>query len=301
MREKKKLIFDIKRDCSEDGPGIRTTVFFKGCPLSCTWCHNPEGISPRAGLSYAAERCDPDQCGGYACLAVCPSNALMVDHENKKIQADHDACTRCDLCFNVCTTSALEPVGTWWGVQELAEKVLVDKHFFQSTGGGVTLSGGEPTLQMEYLRDFLPELKKEEVNIGMETSGMFDADKFGSDILPYLDFIYFDLKLFSPEESRRYTGCSNEQIQKNFLFLHYEAGIPVSVRIPLVPGITATKVNLTAMAQFLRKHGVDACSLMPYNPTWHDKAVRLGMGIHYAHNTFMSKLEEDRCFRYFTA
>lgn len=299
MNEKKGLIFDIKRDCSEDGPGIRTTVFFKGCPLSCIWCHNPEGISPHASIAFSSDRCSPVKCGGYACLEVCPANALKIDAANKKIRVDHGACTRCDKCFAVCTPGALEPAGKWWGVEELVKSVLVDKNFFRSTGGGVTLSGGEPTLQMEFLHNFLVALKKEDINIGMETSGMFPREKFQEYILPYLDFIYFDLKLIRPEESRKYTGRSNKQILKNFLFLYYESEIPLIPRIPLIPDITTTKDNLRGIAQFLRKHGVTACSLMPYNPMWHEKAVRHGVSIKYSRTAFMSQEEERKCVQYF--
>ena len=125
--EAKGLIFDIKRDCSEDGPGIRTTVFFKGCHLACVWCHNPEGISARPAISFSSDRCDPAECGGYACLDICPSKVASLNPANNKVRIDHVSCTRCDKCFDICTPKALEPVGSWWTVKELTEKVLVDK------------------------------------------------------------------------------------------------------------------------------------------------------------------------------
>lgn len=299
LDESKGLIFDIKRDCSEDGPGIRTTVFFKGCPLACVWCHNPEGISPEPAISFSAERCDPDACGGYACLDVCPLKVPGINPENKKIQIDHDACNRCDKCFDVCTPNALEPVGSWWTVKELIEKVLIDKKFFTSTGGGVTLSGGEPTLQMEFLHHFLVALKQENINTGLETSGMFPLKQFQTYILPYLDFIYFDLKLIHPEESRKFTGRSNEQIVGNFLFLNTDAAVPVIARIPLIPGITATENNLNGISQFLQKLGITACALMPYNPLWQDKAVKNGVNLSYAHPEFMSPRQEENCVQFF--
>jgi len=299
LDESKGLIFDIKRDCSEDGPGIRTTVFFKGCPLACVWCHNPEGISARPAISFSADRCDPDECGGYACLDVCPLKVPGINPENKKIQIDHDACNRCDKCFDVCTPNALEPVGNWWTVNELIEKVLIDKKFFNSTGGGVTLSGGEPTLQMEFLHRFLVALKQENINTGLETSGMFPLKQFQTSILPYLDFIYFDLKLIHPVESRKFTGSSNEQIIKNFLFLNNEAPVPIIARIPLIPDITATENNLNGISQFLQKLGITACALMPYNPLWQDKAVKNGVDIRYSNPEFMSHREEENCVQFF--
>jgi pyruvate formate lyase activating enzyme len=291
----KGLIFDIKRDCSEDGPGIRTTVFFKGCPLACVWCQNPEGISAKPSLSFSSERCDPAACGGYACRDVCPENAPGLNPKDSKVEIDHDACTRCDKCFEVCTPHALEPVGIWWTAAQLVEKVGVDKTVFDATGGGVTLSGGEPTLQMTFLHRVLVALKQANINTGLETAGMFPLKAFQTDILPYLDFVYFDLKLIDPEESRQFTGSANEQILQNFRVLSAEAPVPVIARIPLIPGITATDKNLIGMSQFLQTHGIKACELMPYNPLWQDKAAKNGIVVSYSHPGFMSPEEEDRC------
>jgi pyruvate formate lyase activating enzyme len=297
--ESKGLIFDIKRDCSEDGPGIRTTVFFKGCPLSCVWCHNPEGISPGPTISFSSERCNPDACGGYHCRDVCPQAAPGIDADNQKIRIDFDSCNRCDACFDVCTPRALEPVGRWWTVRALMEKILIDKNYFNSTGGGVTLSGGEPTLQMAFLHRFLVALKQENIHSGLETCGLFSLEDFKTDILPYLDFIYFDLKLMDPGKSRRFTGRSNEQILQNFLFLSDRAPVPVVARIPLIPGITATENNLDSISRFLQKHGIKACALMPYNPLWRDKAANNGVAISYSNPEFMSQREENNCVQLF--
>jgi pyruvate formate lyase activating enzyme len=299
LAEKKGLIFDIKRDCSEDGPGIRTTIFFKGCPLSCIWCHNPEGISPKPSIAYTPDRCDPTECDDYPCLKVCLPGALTINRANKKISVSHNACTRCDKCFEACTLKALEPAGNWWAAKDLADKILIDKEFFKSTGGGVTISGGEPCRQMEFLHDFLVELYKEGIHVGLETSGMFALKAFLKNILPFLDFIYFDLKLIDSQESRKYTGCSNERILKNFLFLVRKSKIPVIPRIPLIPGITAEMHNLAGIAQFLKKHGVTACSLMPYNPLWQDKSVKHGIEIKYSRPAFMTKVEEENCAQCF--
>jgi len=298
VEEKKGLIYDIKRDCSEDGPGIRTVIFFKGCPLSCIWCHNPEGISPRASVSYAEDRCNPGECGGFPCVDACETKALTIDYDTEKIKVDRDACTRCDNCFQVCKPKALESVGNWWGVDDLVKRVLIDRNYFRSTGGGVTLSGGEPTLQMEFLHRLLIKLKKEGINIGLETCGMFNLEQFKRAVLPYLDFIYFDLKLIDSEESRKYTGCSNEIIIKNFLFLYHDSGLPIIPRIPLIPDITTTDENLRGIRRFLEQHGVKGCSLMPYNPIWHGKAIKNGLDIKYSRTGFMSKAEVDRCVQY---
>ncbi|MCP4627404.1 MAG: glycyl-radical enzyme activating protein [bacterium] len=297
--ESKGLVFDIKRDCSEDGPGIRTTVFFKGCPLSCVWCQNPEGISAKPAISFSSERCDPTACGGYACIEVCPLKLLALNPENTKIRIDHNACNRCDQCFDACTPGALEPVGSWWTVEKLVDKVLVDKKYFQSTGGGITVSGGEPTLQMDFLHRFLTALKQANINIGLETAGMFLLSRFQKLILPYLDFVYFDLKLIHPAESRRFTGKSNEQIIENFLYLNKKETVPIIPRIPLVPGITTTEKNLSGISYFLRRHGIRACALIPYNPLWLGKADKFGADIKYSNGEFMSQGEEENCIRLF--
>ena len=294
------LIFDIKRDCSEDGPGIRTTVFFKGCPLSCSWCQNPEGMSANPSISYSSARCDPSVCGGYACIDTCPLKLPVIDPENKKINLDHSSCNRCDKCFDVCTPHALEPLGSWWTVNELIEKILIDKAYFDSTGGGVTASGGEPTLQMEFLHHFLKALKQVNMNAGLETSGMFPLNPFKRLILPYLDFIYFDLKLIDPEDSRQYTGASNDLIIDNFLFLYNETTVPIIPRVPLIPGITATEENLSRISHFLKAHGITACALIPYNPFWHDKAIKTGIPINYSRSELMSQREEEDCIHYFS-
>jgi pyruvate formate lyase activating enzyme len=173
------------------------------------WCHNPEGIAFKPSLSFSRDRCNPTLCGGYACLEACPSNVFKKNSANQKIEINFDACIRCDECFDLCTPGALEPVGKWWQVGQLVNKVLADRHFFHATGGGITLSGGEPTLQMGFAHRFLAQLKKEAIHTGLETCGMFHLEKFRKYLLPYLDFVYFDLKLIAADESLQNTGCTN--------------------------------------------------------------------------------------------
>ncbi|MFQ5328494.1 MAG: glycyl-radical enzyme activating protein [Thermodesulfobacteriota bacterium] len=293
--EERALIFDIKRDCSEDGPGIRTTVFFKGCPLSCVWCQNPEGKTKRPELSFRADLCRPSECDA-PCVEACDAQCLNLD---ENLHVDHSACTRCDRCFDLCPTNALEPVGYTITVEELLYRVLIDRPFYRSTGGGVTLSGGEATMQMGFSHTFLKELKREGIHTALETCGYFDMESFRHRVLPYLDLIYYDLKLIDDEASHRYTGHSNRLILENFIALTREAKIPIVPRIPLVPDITATRDNVTGLAHFLRRNGVESCSLMPYNPLWHDKARRLGLTTSYEHTSFMSRDSESECANVF--
>lgn len=293
--EQKALIFDIKRNCSEDGPGIRTTVFFKGCPLSCAWCQNPEGKARDPRLLFISERCRPSECE-TPCLDVCEAGCLYLE---QALQVDHSACTCCNRCFEVCPTNAIEVVGYWTTLEELIYKVSIDKPFYLSANGGVTLSGGEPTLQMEFIHHFLKELKGRGIHTALETCGFFNLETFSKQVLPYLDLIYFDLKLIDDIESRLYTGQSNQCILENFVALTCEAEIPLVPRIPLVPEITATKKNLTKISKFLREHEVTTCTLIPYNPLWHDKLEPLGLTSKYKHSSFMTRAEENACLKYF--
>ncbi|MCP3664320.1 MAG: radical SAM protein [Gammaproteobacteria bacterium] len=244
--EDRALIFDIKRGSSEDGPGIRTTVFFKGCPLSCVWCQNPEGIE-------------------------------------LKPETDLNG----------------EPIGEWVELDELLYRVRHDKPFYQSSGGGITLSGGEPTRQMDFNHHFLSALKAEGIHTAIETCGLFNYERFQQQLLPWLDLIYFDLKLIDDFQSHRYTGCSNRSILVNFLRLAANSKVPIIPRIPLIPGVTDTGYNLRGLADYLRKSGIDSCSLMPYNPLWQDKLKRMGKSSSYTRDTFLSAEEQEASLRYF--
>ncbi|MEI7456724.1 MAG: radical SAM protein [Nitrosomonadales bacterium] len=234
-------VFDIKRDCSEDGPGIRTTVFFQGCPLACIWCQNPEG------QARGEHQCMP---GGSRCYTL----------------------------------------------EELRYRVLIDRPFFDSTGGGVTVSGGEPTYQMRFVGAFLSSLKNDGINTAIETCGFFNYAHFEHYLLPYLDRIYFDVKIMDDAGHLRLTGQSNRPILANLLRLKQESAVPVVVRVPLVPNITATADNLAAIGEFLRTHDIQQVTLLPYNPLWQDKAVRMGRPLQF-YSGFMTPDELAECAR----
>jgi pyruvate formate lyase activating enzyme len=290
--ERQALIFDIKRDCSEDGPGIRTTVFFKGCPLSCVWCQNPEGIEKQPGLSFDAGLCHPDSCG-TSCISACSQSCFSLMPSG--VQVHHAQCNRCDRCFSSCPTGALEPAGYWITLDDLLYRVAIDKPFYHSSGGGVTLSGGEATMQTEFAHHFLKALKDDGIHTAIETSGFFNYRRFSQQLLPWLDLIYFDLKLINDVESRRYTGQSNRLILDNFVQLARQSVVPVIPRVPLVPGITTTEENLRAIAGFLNTNGISAATLLPYNPLWQDKAEKLGRAPLYQCSTFLTQDEKQAC------
>ncbi|MFZ5597141.1 MAG: glycyl-radical enzyme activating protein [Bacillota bacterium] len=271
--EKSPLIFEIKGNSLDDGPGIRTVVFFKGCPLSCVWCHNPE--SKRAGEEISF---DADQCIGCGtCLETCPDNALS---RANTFFIDRDRCSLCFKCVESCPAGALAVVGRRLTHGEILARVIRDKPFYDVSGGGVTLSGGEPALHMDFVSVLLKRCKEEGLHTLMETSGQFDCFRFEKSVLPYLDIIYFDIKLFDPVRHRQYCGIGNETILQNFARL---SGLSTGgrfellPRVPLIPGITDSESNLRDIARFLKKHGATGVRLLPYNPLWHKKSAKIGV------------------------
>lgn len=260
------LIFHIRRGSMDDGPGIRTTVFFKGCPLSCIWCHNPESMRMEPELEF-----DPMLCVGCnGCSGTCPATV------EGSCSFDREACTACGGCTSHCPGNARKVVGKRYAVEDLLQILLRDKSFYIASGGGVTFSGGEPTLHHSYLSQVLRQMKKETIHTALQTCGFFDLEIFRRDILPFLDLIYFDLKIMDPEAHKKYTGVGNELILDNFTALAPELGERLIPRVPLVPGMTATERNLSETARFLRQRGIHECDFLPYNPGGIDKRRRLG-------------------------
>lgn len=262
------LIFDIRHGSLDDGPGIRTTVFFKGCPLSCSWCHNPESLRTEAEIFWDARSC----VGCHACRAVCPGGVSGVLPE---VTFHRERCTACGACAEECPSNARRLSGRHYPVEELVSILLLDRGFYRATGG-VTFSGGEPTLHVEYLSSVLRILKKENISTALQTCGAFDLDNFRRSLLPCLDLVYFDLKLCDTTSHRRYTGFGNEQLLANFSALSREMGERLVPRVPLVPGITATELNLIEIARFLRELGITSCQLLPFNPGGIEKRRLLG-------------------------
>ena len=284
----KAFIFDIKRDASEDGPGIRTTIFFKGCRLACAWCQNPEGLARTPTLSVAIESCRPDRCGRH-CMALCPAGVFRLS--DGLLRLDRSRCTYCGDCVAACPERALELIGQWYSVDELYYRLAIDKPFFRSSGGGVTASGGECTMQMPFLHEFFQRLRAADIPTAIETNGVFNFPRFRRLLLPWLDLVYFDLKLIDDAASRRYIGIGSRAILTNLLQLIQAATIPVIVRIPLIPGITDTDENLKGLARFLREHAIMSAELLPYNPLWQDKLSRFGLTAHYGRRAFMTSEE----------
>lgn len=265
----KAFIGDIGRYALHDGPGIRTTVFFKGCPLRCPWCHNPEFLAARPEIAFYDTRC----INCRDCLEVCPEGALLP---GKTIRIDRTLCTGCGLCARHCPTRALELVGREYDTDALMEVVLRDRFFYESSGGGVTLSGGEPTAQLAFIGTFLKRLKKEKIHTAIETSGFFAWDEFAGLCLDHLDLILFDVKIADRKEHKNITGRDNELILANLGRLLALRPDRLVVRVPLIPGFTATAKNISALARLFTRLEVRRLSLLPYHPFGLSKARNVG-------------------------
>jgi pyruvate formate lyase activating enzyme len=267
------LILDIKGNSLDDGPGIRSVVFFKGCPLSCVWCHNPESKNATLEISFDGNECV--SCD--TCIKGCPQKALS---RKNPFFIDRNKCDLCFICVDNCPSGALARVGKKMPVDEIIGKICADKPFFNTSGGGVTLSGGEPTLFMDFLSGLLKELRTEKVHTLLETCGLFSFDAFSQKILPYIDIIYYDIKLIDPKLHKFNCGVSNETILENFTRLNKmsdDGKFKILPRTPLIPDITATEENLKGIASFLREQGIRNTHLLSYNPLWFDKSKKIGV------------------------
>ena len=253
----KGLIFDMKEFAVHDGGGIRTTVFLKGCPLRCIWCHNPEGLSPKRELYLKQKGCL--HCG--LCQKAC----------------DHPECQGLGRCLHICPQNLVSAAGEQWESQALAEKLLGHKSFFQSTGGGVTLSGGEPLLQADFCAELLAYLQGQ-IHCAIETSGYAPVEVFRR-VADLCDYVIMDLKLADSEKHLEFTGVRNEQILANAKYLQ-ESGKPHLFRTPMVPGITDTEENLKALEKLV---GSSPWEKLPYNHLAPAKYPSVGRKFLYTH------------------
>jgi pyruvate formate lyase activating enzyme len=286
MEGRRPLVAEIKRNSLDDGPGIRSVVFFKGCPLSCVWCHNPECAEAAQEIIFRQDAC----IGSRGCLAVCPEGAIG---EAGPAGIDREKCTLCGECAEECPTGALSVIGRYYPVEELAELLLRDKPFYDNSGGGVTLSGGEPTLAMDYTAELARSLKRRGVQVLIETCGDFDWERFARKLLPHIDIVYVDMKLESEPSHERFAGRGNARIKANIERLLAEPSVEVLVRVPLIPEVTATRENLEAVADWLAQRGVGRIALMPYNPLWLAKARGLGRSLAYTRDSWMNEVERE--------
>ncbi len=263
------LIFDVKKYAIHDGPGIRTTVFFKGCPLRCAWCHNPEGQSARPEVMVKATRC---LAGCRACAAACPKGAII--RRGRSLSVDRSSCDGCGVCADTCPSQALELAGRKTSVPELAERLFQDNVFYERSGGGVTFSGGEPLSQPDFLEALLAECRRREVRTAIDTCGYVPAEVLGR-FAGKADLFLYDLKVMDEARHTRWTGVSNRTILENLRVLA-GAGQRIVIRIPLVSGINDDPDNVRRTADFVRSlKSVERISLLPYHNLARDKFGRL--------------------------
>ncbi len=269
------LVLELKGNSLDDGPGIRTAVFFKGCPLRCIWCHNPESKSVEAELSVSLADC----IGCGTCRKLCPQGA--ADPASPGI-IDRTKCVRCFTCAQNCPPKALQRVGEAMPMDEIIRKCAADKPFYDVSGGGVTLTGGEPTMFADWTGELARRLTEEGVRVHIETCGMFSYEKVREKLLPFVSGVYMDVKIIDREKHKKYCGIYNDVILENFRRLvadSEEMGFSFLPRTPLIPDITDTDENLEGIVRLYKETGINKTELLPYNPTWYGKTEKLGVGL----------------------
>jgi len=260
-------VFDIKRFAIHDGPGIRTSLFLKGCPLSCRWCQNPEGLLLESVLWYSSSKCIACD----SCISVCPTGSLSAHPENEHhISICHDTCTLQAECVRICPTGALSLAGTMMTDDQAVQELMKDSLFFEESGGGITLTGGDPLMQAQFSIVILKQIKERGIHTAIETC-MYAAADILKQFIPLVDLFIVDLKIFDSEMHKKHTGVDNELILRNFTALA-DAKANMLVRIPLIPGYTTSDKNLQEIEKFVAKTRDDIpIELINFNPLAKDK------------------------------
>ncbi len=264
------VIFEVKHFAVHDGPGIRTTVFLKGCPLKCVWCHNPEGISKNNELSYLEHKCV--SCG--RCVSACPNGAHTID-ELGKHHFNRSACTACGKCVSACFKGCLTLYGRQATVDELMVELLEDKDFYDSSAdGGVTLSGGECLMQSDFCLELLRRLKEEGIHTAVDTCG-FTSKAILDKVMPYTDIFLYDLKAIDEQVHVECTGQSNAPILENLKYLSSK-GKKAEIRVPYVPNYNSGEIE--KIGKFLQgMPGIVGVRVLPYHNYAETKYVSLGI------------------------
>ncbi|WP_026895340.1 trans-4-hydroxy-L-proline dehydratase activase [Clostridiisalibacter paucivorans] len=263
------MIMNIQKYSVHDGPGIRTTVFLKGCPLNCWWCHNPESQNIDFQIMYFKDRCTG--CG--ICEKRCPENAIEI--KDGKAIIDHEICTLCGKCEDFCPNEARKFVGKYMTTTELMKEIKKDEIFYEESGGGVTFSGGEPLVQIDFLQNMLKLCKEEEIHTTVDTSGYSKWENIEK-IIDYTDLFLYDIKIMDDYRHNKYMGVSNKVILENLKRLS-QAGSNIYVRIPIIKGVNDDIENIQSTIEFLKDINILQVNLLPYHKMGMEKYDRLSM------------------------
>lgn len=273
-------IFDIKHFAVHDGPGIRTTVFFKTCPLKCIWCHNPESICKQKQFGYLEHKCV--SCG--SCVNACPNGAHTIAEDGKHIY-NRDKCVNCGACIKACPSGALSIYGKTVELDEVVEDVLSDKDFYESSNGGISLSGGECLVQADFCRELLIKMKEKNIHTAVDTCGFVAKDAIDK-VLPYTDLFLYDMKAFDGDVHIRCTGQPNDRILENLKYID-NCGGKIEIRIPFVPGYNSDQIEKIGKFLSTLKNLIKV-KVLPYHNYAGTKYKSLDM-----ENTLPENLPED--------
>ena len=293
------MTVEVSRGTTHDGPGMRTTVFTKGCPMSCRWCQNPESISPKQEIWYEAAKC----VGCLECVKICRSNALEYGEAGIKICRSR--CSGCGECSSICPSRAISVTGTVWTADGLVREVMKDKAYYDEFGGGVTVSGGEPLMHADFLSGFFLKLKENGIHTALDTCGCV-SEASVMKVMPHLDAVLYDIKLMDPAKHREFTGRGNQKILENLkAIVKYirrakkEEGRKISlwIRTPLIPGDTDAQENIVQIAGFIAKNisdDIELWELCAFNPACAAKYIKMQKNWHYDKTAPMNHSEIDK-------
>lgn len=263
-------IFNIQKFSIHDGPGIRTTVFFKGCPLRCLWCHNPESQNAKSEMLYDRRKCVLCR----TCETVCPTKAIRL--ENDRMVTDMDKCVFCGKCITYCMYEARDTAGKEYTVDEVLKVVLQDRVFYKQSGGGVTVSGGEPLMQIDFAEELLRRLKEEGIHTAVDTCGAVSFDVLER-IAKYTDLFLYDIKLMDDQKHKEYIGVSNKLIIDNLIKLS-KIHDNINIRMPIIEGINADNSHIKETLDLIKDLNIVKINLLPYHDIAKHKYYKLGRG-----------------------